>query len=61
VVGWWWEDALQAGGGDVASPNGVQVQPVVDPTKIFGALTAVGFIAGMLLRMQCASRNLETE
>src|SRR3972149_5950383 len=37
----------------IASPDGVRVQPIVDPTKIaLAALTAVGFMAGMMLRMR---------
>lgn len=36
----------------VASPEGVRVEPVVDITKIaLAALTAAGFMAGMVLRM----------
>lgn len=36
----------------VSSPEGVRVEPVVDVTKIaLGALTAAGFMTGMLLRM----------
>ncbi len=36
----------------VYSPEGVRVEPVVDVTKIaLGALTAAGFMTGMLLRM----------
>jgi len=46
----------------IASPDGVQVQPVVDPTKIaLAALTAFGFMAGMLFRMQRGARNLELD
>lgn len=46
----------------VASPDGVQVQPVVDPTKIaLAALTAFGFMAGMLMRMRRAARNLDLD
>jgi uncharacterized spore protein YtfJ len=46
----------------VASPDGVQVQPVVDPTKIaLAALTAFGFMAGMLMRMRRAANTLELE
>lgn len=37
----------------VASPEGVRVEPVVDVTKIaLAALTAAGFMLGMLLRMR---------
>lgn len=44
----------------VASPDGVQVQPVVDPTKIaLAALTAFGFMAGMMMRMRRAANSLE--
>jgi uncharacterized spore protein YtfJ len=36
----------------IASPDGVRVEPVVDVTKMaLAALTAGGFILGMLLRM----------
>jgi uncharacterized spore protein YtfJ len=36
----------------VSSPEGVRVEPVVDVTKIaLGALTAAGFMTGMLMRM----------
>lgn len=36
----------------VASPEGVRVEPVVDVTKIgLAALTAAGFMFGMLMRM----------
>lgn len=36
----------------VASPEGVRVEPVVDITKIgLAALTAAGFMFGMLMRM----------
>lgn len=36
----------------IASPDGVRVEPVVDVTKVaLAALTAGGFILGMLLRM----------
>lgn len=36
----------------VASPEGVRVEPVIDPTKILlGALTASGFILAMVGRM----------
>ncbi len=36
----------------VAGPEGVRVEPVIDITKIaLASLTAVGFMAGMLLRM----------
>lgn len=46
----------------VAGPDGVQVQPVVDPTKIaLAALTAFGFMAGMLMRMRRAANSLELE
>jgi uncharacterized spore protein YtfJ len=36
----------------IASPEGVRVEPVVDPTKIaLAALTAAGFMLGMFFRM----------
>ncbi len=36
----------------VISPNGVRVEPIVDVTKVWLAgLTAAGFIAGMVARM----------
>ena len=46
----------------IASPDGVRVQPIVDPTKIaLAALTAVGFMAGMMLRMRRAARQMDFE
>ena len=46
----------------IASPDGVRVQPIVDPTKIaLAALTAVGFMAGMMLRMRRAAREVGFE
>jgi uncharacterized spore protein YtfJ len=46
----------------VAGPDGVRVEPVVDPTKIaLAALTAFGFMAGMLMRMQRAARDLDLD
>lgn len=48
----------------VASPEGVRVQEVVDPTKIaLAAITAGGFMVGMLLRLispKRALRNLDS-
>jgi uncharacterized spore protein YtfJ len=42
----------------VASPEGVRVQEVVDPTKIaLAALTAAGFMFGMMLRMMRPGRG----
>jgi uncharacterized spore protein YtfJ len=36
----------------IASPDGVRVEPVIDPTKIvMAALTAGGFVGGMMFRM----------
>lgn len=36
----------------IATPDGVRIEPVVDKTKIaLAALTAAGFMIGMLLRM----------
>ena len=36
----------------IASPDGVRVEPILDPTKIMlAALTAGGFMVGMLFRM----------
>lgn len=36
----------------VASPDGVRIEPVVDVTKVaLAALTAAGFMVGMLMRM----------
>jgi uncharacterized spore protein YtfJ len=36
----------------IATPDGVRVEPVIDPTKILlGALTASGFILAMMGRM----------
>ena len=41
----------------VASPEGVRVDPVVDVTKVaLAALTAGGFMVGMLLRMARLSK-----
>jgi uncharacterized spore protein YtfJ len=41
----------------VASPEGVRVEPVVDVTKIgLAALTAAGFMFGMILRMTGSQR-----
>lgn len=41
----------------IATPDGVRVEPVVDVTKIgLAALTAAGFMVGMLLRM-CNPKN----
>ena len=49
----------------IASPEGVRVQEVVDPTKIaLAALTAGGFMLGMLLRIispRRAMRELKSE
>jgi uncharacterized spore protein YtfJ len=43
----------------VASPEGVRVEPVVDVTKIaLAALTAAGFMLGMLLRMRPSTKGL---
>jgi uncharacterized spore protein YtfJ len=42
----------------VASPEGVRVQEVVDPTKIaLAALTAAGFMIGMMARMMRPGRG----
>jgi uncharacterized spore protein YtfJ len=42
----------------VASPEGVRVQEVVDPTKIaLAALTAAGFMIGMMARMMRPRRS----
>jgi uncharacterized spore protein YtfJ len=36
----------------IASPEGVRVEPVIDPTKIaLAGLTALGFMVGMMFRM----------
>jgi uncharacterized spore protein YtfJ len=44
----------------VASPEGVRVEPVVDVTKIaLAALTAAGFMLGMLLRMRPSTKGLQ--
>jgi uncharacterized spore protein YtfJ len=44
----------------VASPEGVRVEPVVDVTKVaLAALTAAGFMLGMLLRMRPSRRGLQ--
>ena len=43
----------------VASPEGVRVEPVVDVTKIaLAALTAAGFMVGMLVRMTSSRRSM---
>jgi uncharacterized spore protein YtfJ len=43
----------------IASPEGVRVEPVIDPTKIaLAALTAAGFMLSMLFRMMRGPRNL---
>ncbi len=43
----------------VASPEGVRVEPVVDVTKIaLAALTAMGFMVGMMFRMSSRRRAL---
>lgn len=43
----------------IVSPEGVRVEPVADRTKvIMAAITAVGFVAGMFLRMSRGSRSL---
>ncbi len=42
----------------VASPSGVQVQPVIDVTKVaLAALTTAGFMLGLMLRMLRPSRR----
>jgi uncharacterized spore protein YtfJ len=44
----------------VASPEGVRVEPVVDPTKILlGALTASGFILAMMSRMMSPRKAMK--
>ena len=44
----------------IATPEGVRVEPVVDVTKIgLAALTAAGFMVGMLLRMMNPSNALK--
>jgi uncharacterized spore protein YtfJ len=49
----------------VASPDGVRVEPVVDPTKILlAAITAGGFMIAMILRIispRRALREMETD
>lgn len=43
----------------IASPEGVRVEPIIDPTKIaLAALTAAGFILSMLFRMMRGPRRL---
>jgi uncharacterized spore protein YtfJ len=43
----------------IASPDGVRVEPVFDPTKIMlAALTAGGFMVGMLSRMFKSRRRM---
>jgi uncharacterized spore protein YtfJ len=43
----------------IASPEGVRVEPVVDVTKIaLAALTAAGFMVGMLLRMNRPRKSM---
>lgn len=42
----------------VISPNGVRVEPIIDTTKIaLAALTAAGFMIGMLIRMNRLHRR----
>lgn len=42
----------------IASPEGVRVEPVIDPTKIaLASLTAAGFMMSMLFRMMRGPRN----
>lgn len=42
----------------IASPAGVRVEPVIDRTKIaLAALTAAGFMAGMVMRMMRPVKN----
>lgn len=42
----------------IASPEGVRVEPVIDPTKIaLALLTAAGFMMSMLFRMMRGPRN----
>jgi uncharacterized spore protein YtfJ len=43
----------------IASPEGVRVEPVVDVTKVaLAALTAAGFMVGMLLRMNRPRKSM---
>ncbi|HUV27903.1 MAG TPA: spore germination protein GerW family protein [Anaerolineales bacterium] len=43
----------------IVSPEGVRVEPVADRTKvIMAAITAVGFVGGMFLRMSRGPRSL---
>ena len=43
----------------VASPEGVRVEPVFDITKIaLAALTAMGFMVGMMFRMSSRRRSM---
>lgn len=44
----------------IASPDEVRVEPVIDITKIaLAALTASGFMMGMLMRMMKGSRDVK--
>jgi uncharacterized spore protein YtfJ len=44
----------------VSSPEGVRVEPVVDVTKVaLAALTAAGFMAGMLARMTSPKKAMK--
>lgn len=44
----------------IASPEGVRVEPVVDVTKLgLAALTALGFMIGMLARMRNPKRDFD--
>ena len=44
----------------IASPEGVRVEPVIDVTKIaLAALTAAGFMIGMLFKMARGPRMLD--
>jgi uncharacterized spore protein YtfJ len=44
----------------IAAPEGVRVEPVIDPTKIaLAALTAAGFMMATMLRMASPKRALK--
>ncbi len=43
----------------IVAPDGVRIEPVLDPTKVaLAAITAAGFMGGMLLRMLKARSKL---
>jgi len=46
----------------VASPEGIRVEPVIDPTKVLlAALTTFGFMFSMLSRIRKSGRSLDLD